>query len=766
MSKVKNLKYYIAFSIQVIILGFLTLSLFGEKKTVELDASAFGGVGEYRDGEWFIDESYGAADPFLTSGELSLPAGVYKVQLFYETDTEMVNYCSISDPFAAHGQVLGGGEHLYSGLDSTDYDVWVFDGNGSLVIQVNYGGSGTVAVQGARVYDTGALQRMLLFATFILFIIMDGLWLYYQRKKVQGISAEQKVTVLALGIIIVYSSLPLLTDYIMHGGDLIFHLHRIEGVKDGLLSGQFPVRIAPEWIRGYGYASSIFYGDTMLGIPALLRLMGFSVQTSYKVFLFLINLGTCLISYFAFKKIFSHRIIGVLCSMLYTMSIYRMHMAYRSARVGELLGIMFIPLIVAGLYKIFTEDVKDKKYRWNWVLPTIGFCGIIQSHILSTYIVGMFVLLLCAIMWKKVLRKETFLVLGTIVVFSSVVCAWFIVPFLDYMAEGVFVINNVSGRLIQYRGLQVAQLLKVFYFSGNNVYFYEGGMVDAEPLGLGGALLLGLCVFLVLSWTGRMGNIDKKLIKLGKIATFIAVITMVMSTNLFPWDRIQRINSLTGSLVSSLEFPSRFLNIATIALVLVTGVVGLCIWKMDSQGWKIGFITALMAMFLVGNVLVVNDICNRGNFTRLYNPEEMGTGYISGEEYLIVGTNISTLWYRDANPGETVNITEYEKNYLSAELKCVNNSEAESYIDLPILYYEGYRAQSDTGEKLEVCAGENNVVRVIIPGDFEGNVSVEFVSPWYWRAAEIVSVLFTLVLIGACCQRKRKEKLSWARSQS
>ena len=41
-----------------------------------------------------------------------------------------------------------------------------------------------------------------------------------------------------------------MTDYVIGGGDIVFHMMRIEGVKDGLVSGQFPVRIPPEWLFG------------------------------------------------------------------------------------------------------------------------------------------------------------------------------------------------------------------------------------------------------------------------------------------------------------------------------------------------------------------------------------------------------------------------------------------------------------------------------------------------------------------------------------
>ena len=77
------------------------------------------------------------------------------------------------------------------------------------------------------------------------------------------------------------------------------------------------------------------------------------------------------------------------------------------------------------------RDVKDKDYGRSFIPLTIGFTGLIQSHLLTCELVGGFTILLCLILWKKVFRKETFLVLAKTVVYSVLLSAWFLVPFLD-----------------------------------------------------------------------------------------------------------------------------------------------------------------------------------------------------------------------------------------------------------------------------------------------------------------------------------------------
>ena len=72
---------------------------------------------------------------------------------------------------------------------------------------------------------------------------------------------------IALGL---FSSYPLYTFYLQYGHDLLFHLFRIDGIADGLQSGQFPVRLYGNDLNGYGYGVSMFYPELFLYVPALL----------------------------------------------------------------------------------------------------------------------------------------------------------------------------------------------------------------------------------------------------------------------------------------------------------------------------------------------------------------------------------------------------------------------------------------------------------------------------------------------------------------
>lgn len=165
----------------------------------------------------------------------------------------------------------------------------------------------------------------------------------------------------------VLASYPLFYGMTGPGHDLNFHLYRIEGIKDGLLSGQFPVRLHPTHNHGYGYISSSLYPELFLYFPALLRLLGASPVAAYHIFVFSINGMTAWIMYVCAKGMARSRYAGLLASVLYTLSTWRAVNLYHRAAVGEALAMLFFPLLLYGLYLLLAGDCR----KW-WVLAQIG----------------------------------------------------------------------------------------------------------------------------------------------------------------------------------------------------------------------------------------------------------------------------------------------------------------------------------------------------------------------------------------------------------
>lgn len=710
------------------------------------------------EGEYTFEQGIATGDTVLFERIALLP-GVYYVELEYNTDMDFINSCSILDSSVFRGGLKTNGEQLHSGLDRTGFYMWLLEETEELQVCVSYEGEGSLRTSGVTFIETDQLWTCFLTVILFVFLILACCLTYYYYEKEYGVSGEKKNTFFWIMLISLIASVPYFFHGNVAGADTTYHLQRIEGIKDGLLSGQFPVRIEPEWVQGHGYANAVFYCPALLLIPALLRLAGFTVSVSFNVYCIAMNIATAWISYYCFSRIFKNKQIGIMCSALYTLSIFRTYRFLIMAVVGEGSAITFLPLIFYGLYRIFTENPKDKSYKTAWIPVAAGYAGIIQTHVLTCEITVFLTLVICFICIKKIFRPETFLELAKGALAAIGVSLWYLVPFVDYYLTQNVHIKYVSARTIQDRGLYGAQLLFNYWQFGSNVLLGENGMRLSHALGIGLVLILGLGLFAVLWFSGKLSKKGEPALKLAKASAVLGSLLLLMSLNIFPWDKIQHINGITAALVSSIQFPNRFLGWGTVCLVAVCGY---CLLLFRERGQKYCYYAGMLVVLLgvtTSGMYLIDHVIRDQPQVSIYNEEGMGTGNISGAEYLIEGTNPELLTFKNATAGSWVTVLAYEKKYLHVRLTCINELDADSYVELPMLYYKGYRAyEKESGRNLNVCAGDNNVVRVMLPPGFSGEIEVDFVSPLYWRISELISlaVVVSFISISVCKSKKRR----------
>ncbi len=693
-------------------------------------------------------------DEYINSVPIELPAGVYRVVLEYTCQGTMRHFCTVESPDDPDG-LLCSGEHLSDAQESTDLDLWVKGGGTTVVVRILCG-EGPLSVRGLSIYQTGRDMSRAICLLLAVFLLADGFYLYRLREREdgekhwylphgalpenrKGEDGEKRLVFWGLCAIIACSSIPLFVHSIYPGSDITYHLLRIGNIKDGLLDGQFPVRIDPSWLYGHGYASSVCYGDIFLYFPAVLRILGFTLQESYVCFLFLLNVATCLISYYSFRRIFQDEKVGLLCCAAYTLSVYRLFKMYSWGALGEAQSIVFLPLIFCAVYHIFTGNPKTRAYRRLWIPLGLGFAGIIQCHILTVELCVLFLAAACLVLWKRLRRPETLLVFVKGVLWTTALSAWFVIPFLDYYLNVDMVIHHVSARTIQEAGLYPANLLFAFFLRGSSRDFMTSGMRDMEALGIGLPLSAAAMCLLFLWFFGYMKQ-RSGLISGAKLAVIFAVISMLMSLSCFPWTRIQFLNGITEKLVSSIQYPNRFLMIGTVLLTFILGVSAVVVKDaFGDKAWS-GTMAAFGFLILATAFFYESSIVRDGGALVLYDEKGLGTGYLSGAEYLRYGIDQSELSFHAPLPGDGIELLEYEKTGLDVCLNLKNRG-SDSYVDVPLQHYKGYTALSAGGEELELEDGTHFDIRVLIPAGFEGELTVRFQPPWYWRMGELISLL-------------------------
>lgn len=701
-----------------------------------------------------VNNKYNAEELIRLSEEsfktpaMKLGYGSYKYTIEYETNSENCFAFLDRQSISEEGKQLIGRMEMDAvkflpDRQSISTEAFIFMGAKDYSVYTFRFSDSELTIKSISVVKTmGGVFRIGIM-TALVSAIVDLIMLFADRKK-RGLVKEGSVEVFfILAATVLFTSVPLFFNYLINGHDLQFHLIRIEGIKNGILSGDFPIKIQSNWLNGNGYAVGVFYGDLFLYIPALLRLCGFGVRQSYNIYVFLCNIATCAIAYYSFKGMTGKRKPAVVGSVLYTTSLYRLLDMYVRSSVGEYSAMTFLPLLAYGLWKVFYDDTDTAAFKRNWILPVLGFTGIINTHILTCEMAGAFTILLCLILFKRTFQKKRFIVLLKIVIYTCIINIGFLVPFLHYMHLGGFVLTAYPPKYIQQYGAFIGQMLDpVVTFEGLTVGLEEG-IAGELPLTTGLGLIMGGAA---LAYSFCVGYIkDKKEKTSGIIFGVFTVISIWLSSYLFPWDLLQNICYMMKKVVSTLQFPWRFLSIAGVMLAVcaVTALKNIDEKKKVYKYIAIGMISVsvIQAGQLMGNIM--------NSYTPyIINAEtSLDTTEVVGAEYLPAGQLVEAFEWQYAKPDENISYVEnYRKNnYI--ECSVANNSDMAGNVKLSICYYEGYTAVDEaTGERLEVFNDEGSLCMKVEPG-YSGNIVVKFTGFTAWRIAAVISILASVAFI-------------------
>ena len=168
----------------------------------------------------------------------------------------------------------------------------------------------------------------------------------------------------------------------------------------------------------------------------------------------------------------------------------------------------------------------------------------------------------------------------------------------------------------------------------------------------------------------------------------MALAAMLLSLSLFPWDKIQFLNDITETLVSSIQFPNRFLTIANVCLTAAAGMAGKVLLQKKAGRSGACYFGAMVVLLVLSSAHLLDSSMYDSQVIRVYNSEGMGTGYISGAEYLPWGADARRFLYHDPVCAGDVSAGGYEKLSLGARV-CVDSGERGGSVAFPLLYYKG-----------------------------------------------------------------------------
>ena len=318
------------------------------------------------------------------------------------------------------------------------------------------------------------------------------------------------------------------------------------------------------------------------------------------------------------------------------------------------------------------------------------------------------------------------------------------------LTQDVRVFATLDVDLIQRSGVFLPQIFALFSDFSQMSLEAAAGMGSEMPLGMGLALGLGMLLFATMLWVKK--DEERVWRRSGLCFFLLAVIVTYMTTFYFPWDRISTSIPLAGKLISSIQFVWRFMGIAAALATVVTGFGLLLLYKKEGQQTFLVAAAVLAVLAVVSATDYTQDtVFNKAPMDVTENTftSENNTYYAMAGEYVLCNQRyeiVTTVFEPQGYDG--VQVTEYEKNGTSIQFS-VTNDGTDGYVYLPLLNYSGYTAASEDGmiTRNNLQMGENAVIRVNIPANYAGTISVKYAGMWYWRVAELISVAAVAYLI-------------------
>lgn len=668
---------------------------------------------------------------------LVMNKGTYTIDFKYEADQDD----NVIELWEQDSKIAGWS--LEEGKNTFSTDFTLAKDAKQLTVKLNFGGKGAFIIQKL------SLTPATLFYTDTYFIIAVFLLLnlvgyyLYNRHKENPIPQEKLVDAcIIIGVALLATS-PMFSTYLYNGDDLCYHLARMEGIKDGILDGQVPVIIMPDALKGNGYLNAM-YPYLFLYIGAFLRICRVSIALSYKVVIFLANLGSALCAYYAFRSMTSSRRSVILAVVLYTLMPYRFTNIFSRGDLGETLALIFWPLVVAGVYHVMLGE------RKKWFYLVLGFSGVLQSHILSaTFVVG-FCVIAGLVFVVNIWNEKRYIEIGKAAGMSVLLNLWFIVPFLYYYFQGDL-------------GTSILRWSNYFEQSINPSNLTQSiSLYNKQYFSLGLPLIgcLGIAVlYIVCEKTKKRTKMDGYLVFLVVMGCMLAY----MSTGYFPSLEMCK-NEFFKSVLTMLQFPWRFLGPSCACILFAGGI-----WLSKSEILK-PYRNLIFALFIGLNLLTIQTVptdnihmpydssaatASKGHDSKMaanigiFYPHEWRLNGIE-DERLVTSVIVSDMSH--------VNVSEYSKK--GTKVNAVYKADSDgTYIELPVLNYAGYRAYDENGNKMKIVDGDHNRIRLMLTGDGkEHRIYVRFGPVAGFVIADVVSALTIAGIVYLYLKRRQKEE--------
>ncbi|NDV78366.1 YfhO family protein [Dysgonomonas sp. 511] len=524
-----------------------------------------------------------------------------------------------------------------------------------------------------------------------------------------------------LAMIVLLTAAMMISYYpLCPGQDFFFHYQRFQALMEGLQSSPFLIYLDYQAFDGYGYFTKAFYPDVIL-IPFAFIGNLTSAEFGWQSMIFTMTVLCGIFTYKASYRLLENPYAAMAGALLYTFCIYRLLDIYHRAALGEALSFTFVPLVIWGLYEIIYGN------RKKWYILAIGFSLMIFTHVISSVLVFVTVLVLLVFHIRPLLREPDriycLLIAGAV---TLLLTAYYLFPMAEQMLSNTF---YYEGKSVMAKAED--STLGLHWI----IWGMFSGIIHPKQIFVPGTGLLLTCVIALRIFV--RGKSDK--LKLADTFTIIGFIYILATSPVIPW------SVFPFRLLNFIQLPWRLYEFSSLFFA-IAGAYYLAL-LLESNKRRIVALTMIVAAIAI---VIAND-------SKLYKdircyaaidevPATVKNDYhMGGMEYLpervpsaeYIFSRKDSIGYIHPDTKATAFLR--EKGIGTFKL----SSSKPEQLELPLIYYKGYKATLD-GQDIPVGQSENGLIN--IEPQKQGEIQVYYAGTIAQRISLIVSLFGILGL--------------------
>lgn len=591
------------------------------------------------------------------------------------------------------------------------------------------------------------------------------------KRIIPNIKSGEYANIAIIFIVSIFVCLPLLNKNCnIYIDDGIQHLCRLIGTEQTLVSKQFLPMIMSNFCNNFGYSWNIFYSPLTAYIPLIFRIFSFSFETCLKLFMFVVTVATGIAMYKFVIKITKNKNIAILASVLYIIAPYRITDMYVRMALAELTSFIFIPMVFSGMYSIINENKKSS-------LLIIGASGLILTHT----VVCMYTAMLCfvyLIVFIRKLNKKSILNLLVSLLMIVLITSFYWVGLAQHYFSTSYEVF-VPGRMerVDVLNFYKTSLSQLVYTDQEQKMIYEIGIVT----------FMGLLLTPIAIMKFEKQEKEKDFTKIYSLFGILGIVLTIMTLKIFPFEKLPGTFTMIQFTFRLFEFTSFFFAIISavnfwiliknfnIRDVIIISLIACLLTTI--YGKKISYEKKYDEKDFIEPRRVTKDVgrINAGMASFEYLPSKAFNclkTYIADREDVPIILN---------NSDNQIIISDYEKNGSNMKMKILkaspelangtdkvyevseeltneedtiseanqddesskaNTTSEDIEIELPYIYYLGYRVKID-GKEVKYTESEHGFVQINI--DKELNEEAEITVKYLGTNEMIITFVVSLV---------------------